>query len=304
MDKSYIKAHLSLLAANIIYGINYSVAKDVMPSYIGPSGFVFLRVSGALILFWIFSFFLKKEKIESKDIIRLMLCGFFGVALNQLLFFEGLSLTTPINAGIIMVTTPILVLIISSILIREKVTGTKVIGILTGITGAMILILFNSQLSVHHGDSLGDLFIFLNATSYAVYLAMVKPLMKKYQTFTVIKWIFLWGFIFVFPFGWNGFSLVEWAIIPITIWYKIAFVVLGTTFLAYLLNTYALKVVTPTVASIYIYLQPLFAAFIALMLGKDEITLLKIVSTILIFTGVYLVSKQTKNKEEFIPSKI
>ncbi|MDQ3192829.1 MAG: DMT family transporter [Bacteroidota bacterium] len=303
MDKSYLKAHLALLAANLIYGINYSVAKDVMPFYIGPSGFVLLRVSGALILFWLLAGFLKKEKIQNKDIIKLMLCGLFGVAINQLLFFEGLSLTTPINAGIIMVTTPILVLIIASILIKEKITGIKITGILTGISGALILILFNNQLNGSYlSNSIGDLFIFLNATSYAVYLAMVKPLMKKYQTFTVVKWIFLWGFVFVVPFGWTQISNVLWTAIPLIIWYKIFFVVLGTTFLAYLLNTYALKVVTPTVSSIYIYLQPLFAAFVALLLGKDEINLLKIISAVLIFTGVYLVSKQTKNKEELAKS--
>ncbi len=303
MDKSYIKAHLALLIANLIYGINYSVAKDVMPFHIGPSGFVLFRVGGALILFWLLAGFLKKEKIEKKDIYKLMLCGLFGVAINQLLFFEGLSLTTPINAGIIMVTTPILVLIISSIMIKERITSIKITGILTGISGALILILFSNQLrGLHLSNPLGDLFIFLNASSYAIYLAMVKPLMKKYQTFTVVKWIFLWGLVFVIQFGWLQITEVSWSVIPLMIWYKIIFVVLGTTFLAYLLNTYALKVVTPTVASIYIYLQPLFAAFVALLLGKDEINLLKVISAILIFTGVYLVSKPNKQKEVLVKS--
>ena len=299
MKSRGINAHLALLIANFIYGINYSVAKDVMPFYIGPSGFVLLRVTVSLILFWFLALLLRQQKIETKDHVKLMLCGLFGVAINQLLFFEGLSLTTPINAGIIMVSTPILVLVISGILIKEKITGRKVTGILTGITGALILILFNNQLGVTYISSpLGDFFVFLNAASYAIYLAMAKSLMHKYHTFTVIKWVFTWGFIFVIPFGSTQLLTVNWPAIPGIIWIEIAFVILGTTFLAYSLNTFALKVVTPTVASIYIYLQPIFAAIIALIAGKDELNLLKIISTILIFTGVYLVSQTPaiKNK--------
>ena len=292
MKSRGIQAHLALLIANFIYGINFSVAKDVMPFYIGPSGFVLLRVTGSLILFWFLALLLGQQKIETKDHLKLMLCGLFGVAFNQLLFFEGLSLTTPINAGIIMVTTPILVLVISGIFIKEKITGRKITGILTGITGALILILFNNQLGVTYISSpLGDFFVFLNAASYAVYLAMVKSLMQKHHTFTVIKWVFTWGFILVIPFGSTQLFTVNWPSIPGIIWVEIAFVILGTTFLAYSLNSFALKVVTPTVASIYIYLQPIFAAIIALIAGKDELNLIKIISTILIFTGIYLVSQ-------------
>ena len=292
MKSRGIKAHLALLIANFIYGMNYSVAKDVMPFYIEPSGFVLLRVTCSLVLFWFLALLLRQQKIETKDHVKLMLCGLFGVAINQLLFFEGLSLTTPINAGIIMVTTPILVLVISGILIKEKITGRKITGIFTGITGALILILFNNQLGVTYISSpLGDFFVFLNAASYAIYLAIVKSLMQKHHTFTVIKWVFTWGFIFVIPFGSTQLLTVNWPAIPGIIWVEIAFVILGTTFLAYSLNTFALKIVTPTVASIYIYLQPIFAAMIALIAGKDELNLLKIISTILIFTGVYLVSQ-------------
>ena len=299
MKSGGIKAHLALLIANLIYGINYSVAKDVMPFYIGPSGFVLLRVSVSLILFWFLALIMRRQKIETRDFVKLILCGLFGVAINQLLFFEGLSLTTPINAGIIMVTTPILVLVISAIIIKEKITGRKITGILTGITGALILILFNKQFGgTYISSPLGDFFVFLNAASYAIYLALVKSLMHKYHTFTVIKWVFTWGLIFVIPFGWTQVLAVNWTQIPGIIWFDIIFVIFGTTFLAYSLNTFALKVVTPTVASIYIYLQPIFAALIALIAGKDELNPLKIISTILIFTGVYLVSQTPADKSK------
>jgi drug/metabolite transporter (DMT)-like permease len=297
MNNSNIKAHLALFGANLIYGMNYTIAKDVMPAYIGPSGFVLIRASGALILFWLTGFFSKNEKIDKKDAFRFFLCGLFGVAVNQLLFFEGLSLTTPINAGIIMVTTPILVLIISSILIKERITSNKIGGIAIGVAGALLLIIGADTVATGNvkGNPLGDFFIFLNATSYAVFLAMVKPLMEKYPTITVIKRVFMWGLIFIFPFGIEQAIAVEWNAIPLLVWFEIAFVVFCTTFLAYLLNIYALKAVTPTVSAIYIYLQPVLAAMIALMAGKDELSIIKIASALLIFTGVYLVSMK-KNK--------
>jgi drug/metabolite transporter (DMT)-like permease len=291
-------AHLSLLAANLIYGINYSVAKDVMPFYIGPSGFVLMRVMGAVFLFWSASKIIKKEKIDRADNKRFILCALFGVGLNQLLFFEGLSLTTPINAGIIMVTTPILVLVISSLLIKERITFNKISGILLGVAGALFLVAFPalSGKSALAANPLGDFFIFLNAASYAIYLAMVKPLMKKYHTITVMKIVFMWGLLMVIPVGYFQFSQVNWGVIPVLVWWEIAFVIFCTTFLAYLFNTLALKAVTPTVAAIYIYLQPVLAALIAVLLGKDQIDLVKVISATLIFLGVYLVSKPAKKE--------
>jgi drug/metabolite transporter (DMT)-like permease len=294
MKSANLRAHLALLGANLIYGLNYTIAKDVMPDYLQPSGFVLFRVIGALSLFWFTGLLVKGPAVEKKDMGRLVLCGLFGVAVNQLFFFEGLSLTSPINAAIIMVATPILVLIFSSVIVKERITINKVIGILIGIGGATLLILGNGAIAIGalRSNPLGDLFIFLNAASYAVYLAMVKALMQKYDPITVIKWVFLWGLVFVMPFGVNQVLNAEWGQIPGNIWLAILFVVLGTTYLAYLLNTIALKAVSPTVTAIYIYLQPLIAAVVALSLGKDEITFVKVASAILIFTGVYMVSRK------------
>ena len=291
-----LKAHFSLFLANFIYGINFTVAKDVMPAYIGPSGFVLIRVIGATALFWLLAKLYPPEKIDRKDYFKLILCSLFGVAINQLLFFEGLNLTTPINASIIMVTTPVLVLVFAAIILRERVTLNKIAGICLGIAGAMALILFNPQISGTFGPgaALGDWFIFINAASYAIYLAMVKPLMYKYKATTIIKWVFLFGLFFVFPVGMNELAAFEWKMIPIEIWVEILFVVICTTFLAYLLNMVALKSVSPSVVSVYIYLQPVLAAAIALSLGKDELNWVKAASAVLIFTGVYLVSKPVK----------
>lgn len=292
--KNIITAHLALLGANLIYGVNYSVAKLIMPSYIEPFGFIFCRALGALLLFWALHLFVKSEKIERKDFLRLLICGAFGVAGNQLSFFYGLNITTPINAAIIMTCNPILVLIMSAIILKERISVMKITGIFLGLVGAAGLILFNRELTISESTILGDLFIFINASSYAIYLVLVKPLMKKYQPITVIKWVFLFGFIFVFPFGFNQFNDINWQTFETTTWLVFLFVIVATTFLAYLFNIYALKIVNPSVVSIYIYSQPVVATIVALIIGQDQLSLLKIVAALLIFTGVFLVSRKPK----------
>jgi drug/metabolite transporter (DMT)-like permease len=286
-----LKAHIFILSANLIYGANYTIAKLVMPKYLQPSGFVMLRVIGAFFLFFSFYSIGNSQKIEKKDFRRLIVCSLFGIAINQIFFFEGLSRTTPINASIIMVFSPILVLLISNIINKEKISLIKIIGILLGFCGAIILITKGGTLSFAKSEnSLGDIMIFLNSISWAIYLVLVKDLMKKYETLTVMKWVFLFGMFWIFPFGWREMTSVDYSLLPTSAILSIVYVIVCTTFLAYWLNNLALKYVEPSVVGIYIYLQPLLASFFAVFLGKDFIDGTKIVSTIFIFAGVYLAS--------------
>jgi drug/metabolite transporter (DMT)-like permease len=285
-----VKAHLALLVANLVYGANYTIAKEVMPEFIQPSGFILLRVLVALVLFFSVHKIWIREKIHKSHLPLLLLCGITGVTVNQLLFFEGLALTTPINAALIMTTNPVLVLVMAAIIIKEKITSIKVAGIVAGISGAVLLILYKSNFDASGGTFLGDLFIFFNAMSYGVYLVIVKPLMNKYNPVTVMMWVFLFGTIFVVPFGYHELRAVQWTEFSGFIWWAVVYVVIATTFLAYLLNTVALKSLSPSIVSIYIYLQPLFATFIAMVSGRDRFSLIHFVSAVLIFTGVFLVS--------------
>ena len=189
MKNKSLAAHLALFCANLIYGINYSVAKDVMGQYVQPFGFILSRVIGATLLFWLAHSLFYSEKVDKKDLPKLFLLGLFGVAVNQLLFFKGLDLTTPINASIIMTSNPILVLIAANFLLKERLTLSKIFGILLGLTGALTLLFVKSDFSFGSQTWKGDLMVFLNAASYGVYLVMVKPLMQKYKPITVIKWV-------------------------------------------------------------------------------------------------------------------
>ena len=287
-------AHIALFIVNLIYALNYTIAKDVMPGYIEPSGFILLRVLCGVFLFSFFYFLFIKESVEKKDFFRLALCGLFGVAINQLFFFEGLNLTTPINAAIIMTVNPVLVIIISALLIGEKITVKKIIGIVLGIIGAGALILNSGSVSFDNDFFIGNLLVLINATSYAIYLVLVKGLMKKYNPLTVMFFVFLFGLFFVLPFGYQDLNTVNIHSFTNDIYLKILFVVVCTTFIAYLLNAFALKSLNPSIVSIYIYLQPVLASVIAILYNSDTIDYIKIVSSIFIFIAVFLVSIPTK----------
>lgn len=286
-----IKAHVAVLVANIIYGANYSIAKLIMPAFIKPFGFIVIRVLVSAILFYISSKIFINEKVAKEDKLKLVLCSIFGVAINQLFFFKGLSLTSPINAGLIMVTNPIFVLILVAVFLHERINLKRIIGIICGITGAILLIVYGNRFATTNSNPLGDLFILLNSLSYAIYLVMIKPLMTKYHPLTIMKYIFIVGAIWVLPFGYTEFTEIKWNEFTPVLWQSLAFVVVGTTFFAYLFNTMALRELSPGTVSIYIYLQPAMAAFFAMALGKDQLSFIHIIAAAFIFVGVYLSTK-------------
>ena len=285
-----VLAHISLFLANLIYAINYTFAKDVMPDFIQPSGFILLRVTGAITLFSLFYFLFVNEKVEKKDIILLAICGVFGVAINQLLFFEGLNLTTPINAAIIMTINPVLVIIMSALILFEKINIRKGIGIALGLVGASTLILNGGSVSGNTNFMLGNMFVFINAASYGLYLVLVKPLMQKYHPITVMFYVFGFGLLYVLPFGYTELLAVDWVSFPTIIIWEVLFIVVCTTVIAYLLNSSALKLLNPSTVSIYIYLQPVLATLFAIFRGSDSLDEMKIIAAVIIFVGVYLVS--------------
>jgi drug/metabolite transporter (DMT)-like permease len=285
----------ALIAAtivSIIYGMSFTIAKDVMPQYIKPFGFILIRVFGATLLFWAISFFGPKEKIEKGDFPRIMAAAFFGVALNMLMFFKGLSYTSPISGAVIMVTTPMIVLILSAIILKERMQKRKVFGILLGLIGTGFLILYGESAGNATNASLGNLLIFINATSYGFYLIIVKKLMDKYNAFTFVKWIYTFGLLMVIPFGWNEYQEIQWQSIPTIILWDIVFVVVFTTFITYLFNLISMRELKPTTVAVFIYLQPVFATVFAISLGKDDLNWIKISAAVLIFVGVYLVTQK------------
>lgn len=297
------KRNFALIGAtfvSLIYGVTFTIAKDVMPQYIDAYGFIVLRVGGSVLLFWFFWLFMPKEKIAYTDFPRIIAAAFFGVAFNMLTFFKGLSLTSPISAAVIMALTPMIVLVLSSLLIRERMKKRMILGIILGLLGTGFLILYGKTIGSAANVGLGNFLVLVNAISYGFYLVIVKKLMDKYKAFTFVKWIYLFGFIMVLPFGCSQFEAVNWDFVPTVIYWKISFIVVISTFLTYLLNLLSMKELKPTTVAVFIYLQPLFASIFAISLGKDDLNLVKIGAAILVFSGVYLVTSSPKSLRKII----
>ena len=291
-----ILALLAAFSATTIYGLNHTIAKVIMPHYIGAFGFIMLRVLGAAILFWTLSLFIPNEKIERKDYYRILFGALLGMCINMLMFFKGLQLSTPINSGVIVTLTPIIILILSAFFLKEKLTKMKLLGITIGFSGALLLILSGNSSQVVNAPNvkLGNLMMLINSICYGSYLVIVKPLTKKYNIITLMKWMFLLGIFMTFPITYSEFSEVSWNTLPFEVIWRMAFVIIGTTFLTYLFNVYALKTLPATTIGAFTYLQPLITILYAVITGNDILDGIKISACLLVFFGVYLVSKKVK----------
>lgn len=288
-------AILAALGATTIYGLNHTIAKGVMPHYVQPFAFIIFRVGGAALLFWIISIFGPKEKIEKKDYPRMLLCAILGMGINMLVFFKGLALSTPINSSVLVTTTPIIVLILSAILIKEKISGRKIFGIAIGLVGALGLILFGTEVRQDAPNiPLGNFFILMNSVFYGSYLITVRPLLDKYHPFTFMKWLFTMGILLCLPFGYQEFTEIDFADLPLEAIWSIVFVVVGTTFCTYLFNIFALRQLKASTLSAFVYVQPLIGIFYAVAAGKDNLTTIKILAACLVLLGVYQASRKTK----------
>ena len=288
-------AHLALLFTNLFFAINLSAVKHLTNAQLaGPFGINVVRVGVSTILFWCL-FFLKPANISiaREDRLRLILCAVTGIAVNQLLFLKGLSLTYSIHASLLMLTTPILIVFIAAWLLKEKAGPWKIAGLLLGIAGALVLILAKDNSGNGNNVLFGDILIIINAISYTIYFILVKPLMLKYNPVVLIRWIFTIGLILVLPFGWAEFTAIRWEHFQPVDMLSISLVTLTGTFLAYLFNIYGIKVLGSSVAGFYLYTQPVFAALIAMLFLREELTLYKLIAALMIFTGVYLANRQS-----------
>ncbi len=296
MISSRVKAHIALLTVNMIYGANYLIAKGLMPHKIEASALVFLRISGAGVLFLVLKLFVK-EKVERKDMLRLALCGFLGVAANQFFSMNGLSLTSPVDAAIIVTAMPIFTVIISYFILKEPLTLQRILGISIGGFGAVLLIYLGNS-GIGTGSLIGNIFVGINALVFSFYLVIIKPMTRKYKPITIIAWTFTFGFIFMFPFCIEKLLHTDFQSFEVTNWVSLFYVVLGPTFFAYLLNMFALQYVKPTVSSSYIYVHPAMAMLLITIITyfvpdsqyTGDITFTKLLCCVLIIVGVYLIS--------------
>ncbi len=295
------KAHAAVAGANIIYGVNFIVMKEILNNTVTPFTLNLLRIIGATLLFWLLYFtnkyILKKQetkpsiKLQKADYVHLLICVVTGVIINQIMFVKGVALTTPFRASLLMLFTPIAVVFFSLYFQKQNITKNKLVGLGLGLIGAAILISLREKTAAKENHLLGDIFIIINALSYAFYLVWVKQLTTKYQAMDVMRWMFTVSLFMVMPFGFSNFTDTNWSSISNTQYVALGFIVVFVTFLVYVLNTYSIRVLGSTVTGAYIYTQPFFASALFIYLtGNTEFLGLKIVAAFLIFIGLYLVS--------------
>lgn len=293
---------MALLLANIIFGINNPVASWLMPEVVSPLALTFFRFSGGMLLFWLASLFVRKEKVPPKDILLLFVASLFALTFNQIPFFVGLSMTSPIDASIVVTMLPIATMILAAIIIKEPITQLKAIGVLVGASGALIIVLNSAQSEGGEGNMLGNLIVFLAVVSFALYLTLFKSLISRYHPVTVMKWMFLFATISGFPLCYDSLSQVDPSAFDSNAWLSIGFVILFATFVGYLLLPIGQKILRPTTLSMYNYVQPIMASLVAIVMGVDSFGYMQALAALLVFSGVYIVT-QSKSRAQMEKEK-
>lgn len=284
------KAHLALVAVNVIYAVNYLVAKGLMPHYLQPSAFILLRVVFTAWLAVFIAWLGGPEKIRSADLPRFFWCAVTGVMINQLLFFEGLIRTTPAHAAVIFTSNPALTLMASWLLTREGMRPLQGLGLTLSLAGALALTLIrNGRLDLSADYSVGNLMVFINALSYAFYLPLVKPLLQRYKPITILAVNFFLGQLLVLPFGLKPLMHTDFQTFSPAVWLQVFYVLFAVTFVTYLLSIYGLRRLSPFSVSMYVYLQPLLATVLDVLVRGFIPNLGFYVAALALLAGMWLV---------------
>ena len=288
--------HIALFVANVIFGINTPITRTIVPEVLDPFVMTFFRMMGAAILFWAISPFTKKEKVPPRDIMLFFFASLFAIVLNQTSFLYGLSKISPIDASLVVTLLPIVTMLLSAIIIKEPITWLKAVGVLTGASGAIILVL-NSNNESSSGSMIGNLIVLGSVTSFALYLTLFKDLISRYSPLTAMKWMFLFAALLTFPMSFNLLTSTNISQFDTSVYLRIGYVVVLSTFLTYMLIPISQKTIRPTTISMYNYLQPVMASILAIIIGLDKFGPDKIISAALVFMGVYIVT-QSKSKAD------
>lgn len=289
---THLLAHLSMFMACAFWGLMAPLGKDAMTHGIDGIDMVTFRVFGGACLFWLTSLFVKHEHVPKRDILRFAGAGVFGLVCNQCCFTIGLSITSPVNASIVTTSMPIFAMILSALILKEPLTGKKACGVLMGCSGALILILTSAgAASDKVGDIRGDLLCLTAQFSFALYLALFNPLIKRYSVFTVNKWMFLWATLLITPFTAGHVAAIEWKAVPVTTVIEIGYVVFVATYLSYILTMVGQRTLRPTVVSVYNYVQPIVSVTASVVLGISVVQWSQGLAVLLVFSGVWLVTK-------------
>lgn len=302
MERNKLNAHIAIFVANILFGLNNPISRSLIPEIINPLALTYFRILGGAILFWASILIIKPEKVSIKDIVLLFFAAFFAITANQIPFFIGLSKTSPIDASIVVTTLPIVSMLLAALIIKEPITLKKALGVIVGASGALFLILHENVSTIGEGNFIGNVIVFCAVISFSLYLTIFKNLIPKYSPFTIMRWLFLFASIQCYPFCHEAFSDFSFSILTGSVFWRVAYVVFFASFISYLLLAVGQKVLLPTTLSMYNYIQPIIASLVAVIVGLDSIGIDQLISTALVFVGVYIVT-QSKTRAQLEAEK-
>lgn len=300
MTKDKWHGHIAILATNFIFGLNTPIAKTIVPEWISPYALTLVRMSFATLIFWAVGCFAEKEHVRGRDLVTIFFGALFGLVGAQLSFANALLYTSPVNISIIAAMTPVAVMLLAALVLKEPITFKKAAGVLIGASGALLIILHSTAVSTSkEGSLIGNLLCVVNVITYAIYLVITRPVSQRYSPVTLMKWMFLFSALISLPLGIGDVSeaKVFSEATSVNVLLRLAYIVVMATGIAYFLVPMALKRIRPTTVSMYNNVQPIVASVIAIIIGQDVLSWDKPVAALLVFTGVYLVT-QSKAKED------
>ncbi len=297
-NKRTVIAHLSIFFACAFWGLMAPVGKDAMMHGITGIDMVSFRVSGAALLFWITSLFVKREHVPRKDIVMFFFAAMLGLVFNQCCYTIGLSITSPINASIVTTSMPIFAMVLSALILKEPITGKKALGVLMGCSGALILIITSAAATNSRvGDIRGDLLCLFAQFSFALYLSIFGPLIRRYSVFTINKWMFLFATVVILPFSWPSMAAIDFATVPTKTWIETGYVIFFGSYICYILTMIGQRALRPTVVSIYNYVQPVVSVSVSILTGIGIFRPSHALAVILVFSGVWMVTMGVRKSE-------
>lgn len=282
--------HIALLFVNIFFGINLSVSKELLDGTLSPLNMNFLRFLFGAVAFWMLSI-LKHEKVSNKDMLLLFAGSMLGLLGNQIFFVQGLSRTSIIDASIISTTVPIITMILSAMVLKEPLTWVKALGVFTGASGAVFLVISSHGGSNPSGNITGDLLCFMSALSFSAFLVVTKNVTQRYSSVTVMKWMFLFACILILPFSADELKAVHWESFDRNKWFSLGFLLIFATVIPYLLIPVGQKLLRPTTQAMYNYVQPIVAMIVVVIAGQNTLTAPKVIAAVMVFLGVYIVTR-------------
>lgn len=302
MDIYKCRGHVAVLSANVIFGLNVPVTKALLGNWMTPLGYMATRTLSALVLFWVIQCFTPKEKVSRKDLLIIAVGGIMGFIISQYLTAISLQYTSPVYFSLIVALSPMVVMLLAAFFLKEPVTRHKIMGVVLGIAGALLLIMRIDRGASGTNDMWGITLALISITAYSIYLIIMRSVARKYSAVTQMKWMFLFTALILVPLGAGEFSQ-QTLFSPDWRWdgvLELGFVLIFATACGYFLMPFGMKYLRATTVSIYMNLQPIVASIAAIFIGQDTFSWDKPIAALLVILGAYIVTTSPAKQDNTI----